>query len=334
MSKNRKILLILLGFLALILIFISYITFQSFKPVDAAGRAVDFEIKPNTSTIQIAEDLENKGLIKSKWLFVVFLKLNRRTIQAGIYEISPSDNLSKIASILTEGQVKNWVITFPEGFSLKDIAAELDQKKIVKKEDFLNEATQVSKYSKKFPFLTSIKSSNLEGYLFPDTYRFSFKTTSSEIVSKMLSNFDKKVNSKIKDEVKNQGKNLNEVIILASIIEREAKKDEDRPKIASVYLNRLAKNMKLEADPTIQYAKGSWEPITIGDYQSINSPYNTYKYTGLPPGPIANPGLASILAVLNPAKTNYLYFFSTKTGEAIYSVTEDEHDQKKKELLK
>jgi UPF0755 protein len=116
-------------------------------------------------------------------------------------------------------------------------------------------------------------------------------------------------------------------------VEREAKKEEDRPLIASVYLNRLKKGMKLEADPTIQYAKGNWQPITEAEYHSVDSPYNTYRYAGLPPGPIANPGLASILAVLQPAKTDFLYFFHTKSGETIYSMTNAEHEKKKQKYL-
>jgi UPF0755 protein len=333
MNKRMKILVGLLAVLvaAAFLSLVIYLKIQ--PPTKTQGQAVYFEIKPAESSFQIADGLMRHGLIKSKWLFLFFLKMKKGVIQAGVYELKPSLNLTETVKILTEGQVKEWTVTFPEGFSTKDMAERLEKMNIVDKELFLKETSLVGKYKNEFPFLADVRASNLEGYLFPDTYRFSIKTTAEEIVKKMLSNFNKKVNNTLGEEIKKQGKNMNDVIILASIVEREAKGD-DRAKIASVYLNRLNKGMKLEADPTVQYAKGNWGPIKQEDYQNVDSPYNTYKYAGLPPSPIANPGLSSIKAVLYPEQTNYLYFFHTKEGETIFSTTQKEHEQKKKEYLK
>ncbi|MCX6806615.1 MAG: endolytic transglycosylase MltG [Candidatus Berkelbacteria bacterium] len=311
---KRIIISATISVVALIILGYAYFLFQA--PNRTQTQAIPFEIKPNTSSVNIALELKNKNLIRSKWLFLICLKVKRGEIQAGTYELSYSSTLLSILRKLTSGQIKQYEVTFPEGYSIKDMATELEKKQVVKKEDFLNETSQVGKYSQDFSFLKDIKTQNLEGYLFPDTYRFPLKVTSEDIIRTMLKNFDTKVISKIDPQLKQQGKTLNEVIIMSSIVEREAKKEEDRAKIASVYLNRLAKNMKLEADPTIQYAKGDWELINAADYQAINSPYNTYKYAGLSPGPICNPGLASILAVLNPEKTDYLYFFHTKDGSA------------------
>jgi len=325
MSKKLKILLVILGVLILGSFLATYLIFQFQAPPKTEAQPTFFEIKPNTSSTTVAEELKNQGLIKSKWLFLIYLKLSKRTIKAGTYELSLSLNLFGVIEKLEKGEVKEWLVTFPEGFSLKDMGERLEEKGVVKKEDFLKEASLISKYQKEFPFLSEIKTPNLEGYLFPDTYKFPLKVTSEEIVKKMLKNFDQKINQKVK---------LFETITLASIVEREAKKEEDRAKIASVYLNRLSKGMQLEADPTVQYAKGNWEPITKEDYEAINSPYNTYKYPGLPPGPISNPGLASIKAVLQPEKTDYLYFFHTKEGETIFSQTKEEHERKKKEYMK
>jgi UPF0755 protein len=158
-----------------------------------------------------------------------------------------------------------------------------------------------------------------EGYLFPDTYTFPVNTSSQDIIQVMKRNFEGKT--------RDLKPNL-ETMVLASIIEREAKYDEDRAEIASVYLNRLRTGMRLEADPTVQYAKGSWESITSTDYHSVFSPYNTYLHAGLPPGPICNPGLASIQAASNPSKTDYFYFLTTRDGHAVFSKTFEEHKRK------
>ena len=329
MPKNKKIIIIISA--VVLILFFSFLCFLFLKAPASNSIKTDFEIKPQTSSSQIATSLKEKNLIRSKWLFLITKKLEKGKIDAGIYELSPSYNLLKTIDILTNNKIKENVVTFPEGFDIKDMAERLQEKDIVKKDDFLQEASQITKYKTDFPFLLEVKTSNLEGYLFPDTYRLAPNVTSYEIIQKMLSDFNNRIDDNIRTEITNQGKSLYDVIILASIVEREAKKDEDRPIIASVYLNRLAKNMNLEADPTIQYAKGSWQPITAKDYQAVDSPYNTYKNAGLPPGPITNPGLASIKAVIYPAKTDYLYFFTDKNGNNIYSVTPEEHEQKQKE---
>jgi len=294
---------------------------------------VYFEVQPGQSSFEVAENLKRQGLIKSKWLFVFFLKISKGVIQAGTYQLNSSMNLFQITAEIKSGRVEEYTVTFPEGLTIKEMAEILKKKDILSEEDFLKEASLVVQYQERFPFLKGVRVNNLEGYLFPDTYRFSFHPTATEIVTKMLENFDRRVNQNLEDKIRQQNLTLNEVVILASIVEREAKKEEDRPIIASVYLNRLKKGMKLEADPTIQYAKGNWQPITKAEYHSVDSPYNTYRYGGLPPGPIANPGLKSILAVLQPAKTDFLYFFHTKSGEAIYSITEAEHEKKKQKYL-
>ena len=328
---NKKTLIFLIIFIVLIILIIagSFIVWNLFRPTDINAKPINFEIKPKTTTLEIANDLKNTGLIKSKWIFIGYLKLpllgsRSKTIKAGVYQLQKSENLIEITKKLTSGEISEWIVTFPEGFGIKDIAARLQEKGIVKKEVFLNETSLISKYQNNFEFLKGITSPNLEGYLFPDTYHFYYDVTSEEIIKKMLENFKNKTSNKPVDY---------QVITIASIVEREAQKPEDRAKIASVYLNRLDKGIKLEADPTVQYAKGSWDKITSLDYK-IDSPYNTYKYTGLPPGPICNPGLDSIMAVLNPEKTNYFYFFHNKEGQAIFSLTNEEHEQKKQKYLK
>lgn len=334
MSKKAKIISIILGiFIFLTFLFELIFYLIQTPPNKNETTKKDFEIKPNTPSLKIAESLKKENLIRSKWLFLAYLKFKKGTIKTGVYELSQSLNLKQITEILISGTVKEWIVTFPEGFSQKDMAEKLEKANIVKSEDFLNETSKIKNYQKDFSFLKETKSNNLEGFLFPDTYRFSQKTDSEKIVSKLLSNFGKKIEPFL-PEIKKQNRNLFDIITLASIIEREAQKEEDRAKIASVYYNRLEKDMKLEADPTIQYAKGNWEKIKKEDYENIDSPYNTYKYKGLPPSPICNPGLPSIKASINPEKTDYLYFFHTKDGQTLFSKTKEEHEEKKKEYLK
>jgi len=204
---------------------------------------------------------------------------------------------------MREGKVQEYLVTIPEGWRLTQIDEYLAEKKIIKAGE-----------------LIKIASAD-EGYLFPDTYRLPLDIKPEEIRKMMIDNFNKKTS---------QYKIDSQTVILASIVEREAKFDEDRPKIAGLYLNRLEQNMKLEADPTVQYAKGSWDPITTADYKNVISPYNTYLFAGLPPGPICNPGLKSIEAVLYPQKDGFLYFFHKADGHAVYSATQQEHEAKLK----
>ncbi len=257
-----------------------------------------FLVEKNTPRLQIAKELKNQKLIKSPLAFILYTKIKKLNLSAGQYELSPSMNVATIANIIGHGKVAKVKITFPEGFSISQIADRLSARGIVDKDKFEKEAEDE------------------EGYLFPDTYTFSTSSTTKDIINIMKNNFQKRTAGlgPTRDQ-----------LILASIIEREASSKDDRSKIASVYANRLNDGLRLEADPTVQYAKGSWDQITQADYRSVYSPYNTYLHAGLPPGPICNPGLASIKAAINPVDTDYYYFFHTKDGRTIYSKDYSEH---------
>lgn len=262
------------------------------------GQEKEFIVKSGQSTQEIAQNLEKQGLISSALVFELYAKMKAELIQVGVYKLSSSQNIKEILDILATGKASEYLITIPEGWRVTQIDEYLAKKNVINAGD-----------------LIKIASAD-EGYLFPDTYRFLPNTPASTIRQEMLDNFDQKT----------AGLNVTrDQIILASIVEREAKFDEDRAKIAGVYLNRIEKGMRLEADPTVQYAKGSWDPIKISDYHSVVSPYNTYLYNGLPPGPISNPGLKSIEAVLYPQKDGWLFFFHTSDGHAVYSSTAEEH---------
>ena len=263
-----------------------------------AEKDSQFTVKAGEGTREIGQNLKNENLIKSAWLFDGVIYTKKWLLQTGVYHITPEMNLIDIAKLIHEGKVEEYLVTIPEGWRVTQIDAELAEKGLIKKGE-----------------LTKIATAN-EGYLFPDTYRLPKDTTAEKIKNLMIENFK----NKTKDM-----KVTSQTIILASIVEREAKFDEDRPKIAGVYLNRLEQGMRLEADPTIQYGKGDWEPITVADYKNFESPYNTYLHAGLPPGPIANPGLKSIEAVIFPQKDGYYYFFHDASGHAVFSKTYEEH---------
>ncbi|HOU25149.1 MAG TPA: endolytic transglycosylase MltG, partial [Anaerolineae bacterium] len=172
------------------------------------------------------------------------------------------------------------------------------------------------------------------GFLFPDTYQFAVTASATQIIDAMLQNFDRRVTIEMRQQALDEGLNLYQALTLASIVEREAVLAEERPIIASVYLNRLRKGIYLESDPTVQYGKGYdaatgrwWPHISMGELRTVDSPYNTYIHPGLPPGPICSPGLASIQAVLQPAKTNYLFFLAKGDGSHVFAETFEEHLQ-------
>lgn len=265
------------------------------------GEEQEFIVQKGQGIQTVGKNLAAENLIPSATVFSLYAKMKGEAIQIGVYKLSSKMSTKEIFIVLAEGETVEDFITIPEGWRVTQIDEFLSQKEIIKAGE-----------------LIKIASAD-EGYLFPDTYRLMPNTPAEKIRTEMIENFNKKTASS----------NISrETIILASIVEREAKFDEDRPKIAGVYLNRLAQNMKLEADPTIQYAKGSWDPITIADYHNVNSPYNTYLFTGLPPGPICNPGLKSIEAVLRPEQNGYFYFFHTTDGHAVFSATLEEHEAK------
>jgi UPF0755 protein len=231
-------------------------------------------------------------------------------LKSGIYDLAPVKNMKELLDVLSKGgrplEIK---VTIPEGFTTMDIADRLYSSKIVKDKDTFY------KYIKPF-----------EGYLFPDTYNFYEDMPFEAIVKKFTDRFNEVLPKNYDELVKTKGLTKKEAIILASIVEKEAKFDEDRPLVASVFLNRLAIGMPLQADSTILYALGTHkEWLSKEDYQ-IDSPYNTYKYAGLPPTPICNPGLKSIMAIPDAPKTDYYYFMTTPDGKAIFSKTLSEHE--------
>lgn len=310
-----KIVKLILSFCVVILVALSLgVLFTYWRSINQvlpiAGETTEVVVSKGDGPRAVAQHLVDAGLIKSDRVFLVHVLVRglRNNFYPGTYQLQRGETLGQIMTKLTSGKEEQFSVTIKEGFSIKDIAKEVAKKTHITEADFLAAAPV----------------SDNEGYLFPDTYFLTPTTTAAQAVKIMRDNFDRRTKGFTPTY---------DQLILASIVEREAQKSEDRPVIAGVYQNRLDAGKALEADPTVQYAKGSWNPITLADYHSVNSPYNTYEHTGLPPTPISNPGLASIKAAMSPAEHNYFYFLTDGSGMTHYAKTFEEHTQNKQKFL-
>ena len=284
------------------------------------------EIPLHSGTIKITQLLQKAKVIRSAKFFQVYLALTgkARKLKAGEYSFPARASMTSVANKLVAGEVIIHAITIPEGFTLKQIAQKLSEQKLVKQDDFLLLATK-STLAKNW----NIPSQKLEGFLFPDTYHWIKGISTRKIIEQMLDSFWQHVDKSLIIAAKKQNFNLYKLITLASIIEKEAKAKKELPLIASVFYNRLKKNMRLESCATVLYSQNrTTGPVTLKDLETV-SPYNTYQHKGLPPGPICNPGLAAIQAAAFPAKTDYLFFVVKSDGTHVFSRDFTEHKRAK-----
>lgn len=312
-------------FLIFIILFVAgflfYLNWMVNSSVSNDSKNKLFEVKKGDSTFQIAQKLKDYNLIKSDWVFVLDARIKSKTLQSGYYNLSPSMTLSDIFNRISSGDTNITKITIPEGFRVEQIAQALAEKKAADYDSFV------------------LKAKKYEGKLFPDTYFLPDGISEDDIIQMMLDDFNQRTaDLSLTDQD----------LAIASIVEREAIKDEERPLIAGIYKNRVAKGMKWEADPTVQYGRDDiallrlaadgrkdfhfWKPITLADYQTIDSPYNTYIISGYPPGPICNPGIKSIEATINYTHSNYLYFLQ-RDGQIYPAATLQEHDKNRQNVL-
>jgi UPF0755 protein len=281
-----------------------------------------FALAPGTSAREVAEQLEMKGLIRSASAFTTYVTLTgrRAKLQAGTYEISPSDSAGTIVVMMTEGHVASNRLVVPDGVNilkLRQIAAgrgiNLDQ---------LDEALKATDYQEDF-IKAKPAGTSLEGYLFPDSYEVVKPLRAKSLIQSMLDNFGRKVGATdVAQRYAAMGLSLHQGVTLASIVEKEVSSEEDRAMVAQVYINRLKVGMPLQADPTVQYAADINEQAFD---VKLNSLYNTYVVKGLPPGPICNPSLSSMKAVAHPQANEYMYFIADKQGKTHYAKTFAEH---------
>ncbi|MCX6738352.1 MAG: endolytic transglycosylase MltG [Candidatus Parcubacteria bacterium] len=314
---------------AVILILGGWAYYQLYIPLNSGTSEKIFTIERGSGLSVIASQLKQEGLIKSKtaFSFYVFISGGQYKLKTGEYSISSSMSISEIANKIIKGDIKGIKITIIEGWNINDIAKYLDEKGIFSKESFLQAIVPSKEIVKEFDFLIDKpEKNNLEGYLFPDTYWITDKTDVNEFVRMMLNNFNNKVTPEMREEIYSQEKMIFEIVTMASIIEKEVATEQDRQIVSGIFWRRLESHIPLQSCATVAYALGidKWR-YTINDTQ-VNSPYNTYKYAGLPAGPISNPGISAINAAIHPKETGYLYFLSKPDGETVFSRTLKEHN--------
>lgn len=295
-----------------------------------AAREVDettVEIPNNATTAQIGALLVENNVVNSNFIFKLYLRMNSELagqLKAGVYTFNGSYTVAEVVNELTKGGAPVGIkVTIPEGYNRTQIAETLAENDIVAVEAFI-EACQNGDYP--YDYLPAPGSDErLQGYLYPETYFFPTGVDAEAVVQMMLAEFDKQFNDEWRAQLVSRDLTMNDLVIMASIVEREAVVTEDRPIIAGVFYNRLAANMKLQSCATVQYALGEVKPVLTYADLAVESPYNTYIVDGLPPGPICSPGYASLKAALFPTETDYLYFVAKNDGSHVFSITYDEH---------
>ncbi|GGA37791.1 aminodeoxychorismate lyase [Kroppenstedtia guangzhouensis] len=296
------------------------------------SRSVQMEIKSGTSTAEIGHMLKEQGLIRNDWFFSTYAWLTGKSkgLQAGVYEIPPDVNVNEILDIITKGRQNTVTVTIPEGYTLEQIGEKLEQKTQFSKEDFIR-AAEEEEFEQ--DFLREVPTDaqrryRLEGYLFPSTYNIPKTAKPKDVINMMLGQFHNKMEEhQVMEQLESKNLTLDKWVTIASIVEREGQAKQEFPKIAGVIYNRLNKNMRLQVDATIQYARGAQKARLSYDDLKLDSVYNTYKIDGLPPGAISNPGERALLAALKPDKHSYLYYVTKKdgTGEHYFAETFEQH---------
>lgn len=311
-------------------------------PASDEGELEPFTIEPGETALTVSSRLEEAGFISDGNLFRVYMRFNGidQRLAAGDFEISRNMSMKEIADVLQQARYEEIVITVPEGMRAEEVADMLDVRNIMDGDSFLalvRSGSQAAQGLGDYPWLPAGLSS-LEGYLFPDTYRLPVPATPNDLVRRMLDNFELRVTDDVLSPAQQAGRGLEQIIIMASIVEREAPLADERPLVASVYWNRVSGACSdqtggayLQADPTVQYAAGRpgewwWKPPSVEAYAAVQSPYNTYLRPGLPPTAIASPGLSAIQAAAQPAETQYCFFVAMGEGAHVFATTLAEHE--------
>lgn len=318
------------GALALgLLLFWVAVSVPGAAPGDGS-HAVSFEVPKGSGAFTVARELKAEGLIASEDYFKTYLRLTGQagSLKVGTYRLNDGMSVQEIAEILTEGRVELAQITIPEGWNNRQIGDYLTRRGYVDSREAWLELTQDPAVLARY----EIRESSTEGYLFPDTYHIPESFPAAEIQELMLERFFEVLDS-VTDRSRHSAEEIRRRVILASIVEREAVRAEERPMMSQVFLNRLDKGMRLESCATIQYLLPEPRSRLYERHLQIASPYNTYRNSGLPPGPISNPGRAALHAAFHPRENEFLFFVLTPDGSHHFSKTYDEHLQAKRRYI-
>jgi len=311
---------------------------------------INFTIEQGQNAAQISKNLKEAGIIDSEWFFRAYVKWTNTgaNFQAGVFELQPGMSMMAITTALTSSEAGIKRVTIIEGWTIRDIGFSFENKGMFQAEEIFEQAglpavdylpqsmiNPAEKWKDEFSFLASKpRNVSLEGFLFPDTYYFFRDVTAEDVVRRMLENFDKKMKTEWREEIERQGKTIFDIITMASIIEREMYGLEDRKMVADIFWKRLEIGMALQADSSVNYVTGKKTPAASSEDIRVDSFWNTYKYPGLPLGPISNPSAEAIEAAIYPIPNDYYYFLTTPAGEIIYSKTHDEHVANKQKYLR
>lgn len=342
-AKQRNSLFILIA--TLLVIGCALLVYQIYLPHADFRGSKTVIVETGLGSRKIGAFLKYEGVIDSKWAFVLYVSLkgSASDLKPGTYVWQDSITIPELTHDLLRGGSIERVITIPEGWGVRDIAEYFTENSVAPQDEFLRLAGAggAAHFRGDFSFLADAPQiAGLEGYLFPDTYRIFRDATSKDIIIKMLANFDKKLTPDLREEITRRKKTIFDIVRMASLIEKEVISDEDRAIVSGILWKRLRLGIPLQVDATVVYANqlttDNQQPTTriTTEDTKIDSPYNTYKYYGLPPGPIANPGISAIRAAIEPKESEFLYYLSAPDGRTIFSRTLHEHNAAIKKYLK
>lgn len=292
------------------------------------------QVKPGMSTGEIAELLHSKKLVKNPSAFKLQARMDglAEKLQAGVYQIDGGLSNQEIVQVMSKGKVQTLHFNVPEGYNVRKLAAKLETEGLGKADKFLAAAKSYAPYDYMQTDNPAVKY-KAEGFVYPATYDFPYGVSEEEMLKTMVKTFDEQmIKGEIKKICQERGLKLKDVVNMAAMVELEAVFPEEQPRIAGVFLKRLEIGMPIQSDTTVQYLFDKQKEIVLYKDLEIDSPYNTYKYPGLPVGPIGNPSLRAIKAVLNPEKHDYLYFVAEKDGHHRFTKTLEEHNKAIKEI--
>jgi UPF0755 protein len=318
---------VLISALAFFFFITAILLFYALTPIDSSDNTVMVEIPRGTSFSGCVDILEKAGIVKNRNLFYL-LAISKNAhghIRAGEYELATSMSPMEIVNKLVRGEIKSYKVTIPEDFTVQEIASRLASLRLTDKKSFMDTLSD-----QRFLSYLGIESTSGEGYLYPDTYVLDRSMSTKDIIKTMVNQFWKMFTPEMRAKAKELNMTIHEVVTLASIIGKESGYRDEKALISAVFHNRLKKNMKLQSDPTAIYNIENFNG-EIRKYLRKNTPYNTYRISGLPPGPISNPAVDSLRAALYPAPVNYLYFVSNNNGSHHFTSTLAAH---KRAILK